>query len=177
MCSDVIQHNLTTRQITRRIPQAHKGKVSGVCYASEGRLLSCGVDRTVKLWSVNNSNGEGSSVRPYRNVLHSLPANFCRGLFYRAFIHYPPTSIFTFTPHMAGTTSKYLSRKSCFQVGIHAKAFYVWNLISFTSSAIDHHRSDRLFATASNIVQIWDESKYVLVSGLIIPLTHKSICF
>ena len=26
-------------------------------------------------------------------------------------------------------------------------------------SSIDHHRVDPLFATASNIVQIWDESK------------------
>ena len=30
----------------------------------------------------------------------------------------------------------------------------------FLLSSIDHHRTDPVFATASNIVQIWDESKY-----------------
>jgi DDB1- and CUL4-associated factor 13 len=29
------------------------------------------------------------------------------------------------------------------------------------SSSIDHHWSDPVFATASNLVQIWDETKYV----------------
>lgn len=29
-------------------------------------------------------------------------------------------------------------------------------------SSIDHHWSDPVFATASNLVQIWDETKYVL---------------
>ena len=28
-------------------------------------------------------------------------------------------------------------------------------------SSIDHHRTDPLFATASSIVQVWDENKYV----------------
>lgn len=27
--------------------------------------------------------------------------------------------------------------------------------------SIDHHRHDPVFATASNIVQVWDETKYV----------------
>lgn len=60
--TDIILHNLMTRQITKRFPQAHKGKVSGVCYASADRLLSCGVDRTIKLWSSTDDSGEGLSV-------------------------------------------------------------------------------------------------------------------
>ena len=45
--------------------QAHKGKVSGVCFGQEGRLLSCGVDRNIKLWntegSLDDENGAGPS--------------------------------------------------------------------------------------------------------------------
>ena len=29
------------------------------------------------------------------------------------------------------------------------------------ASSIDHHRSDPLFATASSLVQVWDETKFV----------------
>ena len=32
-------------------------------------------------------------------------------------------------------------------------------------SSIDHHRSDPLFATASTIVQVWDETKCVIRYG------------
>jgi WD40 repeat protein len=38
-----------------RLLNAHKGKISGLCFADEERLLSCGVDRTVKLWDLRRS--------------------------------------------------------------------------------------------------------------------------
>jgi WD40 repeat protein len=59
---DVILHSLSTREITAKMPKAHKGKISGLCYASAERLLSCGVDRTVKLWSTEPENDQYSSV-------------------------------------------------------------------------------------------------------------------
>ncbi len=57
----ILMHNLSSRKETLKIPQAHKGKVSGLCFSPDGgeRLLSCGVDRTVKLWAVD---GEGTTV-------------------------------------------------------------------------------------------------------------------
>ncbi|KXN89697.1 DDB1- and CUL4-associated factor 13, partial [Leucoagaricus sp. SymC.cos] len=113
---DVILHNLLTRSITTKIPQAHKGKVSGLCYASADRLLSCGVDRTVKLWSIRNE----SNV----DVLTQ------------------PLNVFT------------------------GKAAF---------NAIDHHRSDCLFATASNVVQIWDETKTSPISNLTFPTSAETI--
>ena len=50
----VILHNLSTRSQLSHIPHAHKGKVSGLCFSPDGRaLLSCGVDRNIKLWAVD----------------------------------------------------------------------------------------------------------------------------
>jgi WD40 repeat protein len=46
---EIILHNVATREIVSRLSGAHKGKVSGLCWTGD-RLLSCGVDRTVKLW-------------------------------------------------------------------------------------------------------------------------------
>ena len=45
------------------VNDAHKGKISGVCFADENRLLSCGVDRNVKLWDTRevDENGAGPS--------------------------------------------------------------------------------------------------------------------
>ena len=36
-----------------KLPQAHKGKISGLCFADGNKLLSCGVDRNIKLWAVD----------------------------------------------------------------------------------------------------------------------------
>ncbi|PPQ99321.1 hypothetical protein CVT24_009189 [Panaeolus cyanescens] len=63
----IILHNLSTRNHIVKIPQAHKGKVSGLCFSETdgGKLLSCGVDRNVKLWSVS---GESESLETPLNV-------------------------------------------------------------------------------------------------------------
>ncbi|KAJ3498297.1 hypothetical protein NLJ89_g10236 [Agrocybe chaxingu] len=99
----IVMHNLSTRKQIFNISQAHKGKVSGLCFSpGQGeRLLSCGVDRNVKLWAAGE---EGSSPDKPLNV-------------------FPGKTAF---------------------------------------NSIHHHRTDPLFATASSIVQIWDETKLVL---------------
>lgn len=51
----VIVHDLGRRKKVSSVPHAHKGKVSGLCFTGgeqESRLLTCGVDRTVKLWDM-----------------------------------------------------------------------------------------------------------------------------
>ncbi|KDR77145.1 hypothetical protein GALMADRAFT_225281 [Galerina marginata CBS 339.88] len=111
----IILHNLSTRKPIIKIPQAHKGKVSGLCFSPDGgdRLLSCGVDRNVKLWAVGgDSNTE-------------VPLNVFPG-------------------------------KAAF-------------------NSIDHHRTDPLFATASNTVQIWDETKSAPVSDLTFSTSTETI--
>lgn len=121
----LIVHDIAMRSHILRVDEAHKGKVSGVCFADEHRLLSCGVDRNIKLWDTRpdsmldvDENGAGpSEVRK-------------------------PLSVFP--------------GKSAF-------------------NSIDHHRSDPLFATASNIVQVWDETKSAPISNLTFPTSTETV--
>ncbi|KAJ7083728.1 WD40 repeat-like protein [Mycena belliarum] len=110
----VIVHHLARRNQLLHVPQAHKGKISGVCFSREGRLFSCGVDRNIKIWTLESSHTETQQ----------------------------PVAVF------AG--------KSAF-------------------NSIDHHSSDPLFATASNLVQIWDETKSLPVSNLTFPTSTETI--
>jgi DDB1- and CUL4-associated factor 13 len=48
----IIVHNLSSREQIVEQSQAHKGKVSGLCFTDDNRLLSCGVDRNIKLWAI-----------------------------------------------------------------------------------------------------------------------------
>lgn len=60
----IILHSLSTRSQLSQIPQAHKGKVSGLCFSpDEGRtLLSCGVDGNVKLWAVDKQSQDAVCI-------------------------------------------------------------------------------------------------------------------
>lgn len=59
----LIVHDIARRTHSMNVSDAHKGKISGVCFADEHRLLSCGVDRNVKLWDTRevDENGAGPS--------------------------------------------------------------------------------------------------------------------
>jgi WD40 repeat protein len=37
--------------ITTRLSNAHKGKITGLTWSTGDRLVSCGVDQTIKLWN------------------------------------------------------------------------------------------------------------------------------
>jgi DDB1- and CUL4-associated factor 13 len=54
----ILLHNLALREQWLRFPNAHKGKVSGLCFTRNDQLLSCGVDRNVKLWDVRSPRDE-----------------------------------------------------------------------------------------------------------------------
>ncbi|CAE6508267.1 unnamed protein product [Rhizoctonia solani] len=115
---EIIVHDLSTRRHLLKFPGAHKGIVSAITYAEGPRLLSCGVDRTIKLWdtSLRSDEEEGTTLAP----LNVFPGK-----------------------------------------------------VAF--NAIDHHRTDQLFATASNIVQLWNETKSSPVSDLTFPTSNETI--
>ncbi|KAL1948526.1 hypothetical protein VTO73DRAFT_12601 [Trametes versicolor] len=118
----LIVHDVSRRTRLLQIEDAHKGKVSGVCFGQDDRLLSCGVDRNIKLWDSHkgfeqDESGAGPSQRK-------------------------PISIFP------GKT-----------------AF----------NSIDHHRYDPLFATGSNLVQVWDETKSAAISNLTLPTSTETV--
>ncbi|KAJ3553339.1 hypothetical protein NM688_g3666 [Phlebia brevispora] len=59
----LVVHDLSQKSAVMHIEAAHKGKISGICFADEHRLLSCGVDRNIKLWDTRqvDENGTGPS--------------------------------------------------------------------------------------------------------------------
>jgi WD repeat and SOF domain-containing protein 1 len=64
MYAGVIVHHLARRSKLLHVPQAHAGKVAGVCFSRAGRLFSCGVDKTVKLWNVEGASSSSSDANP-----------------------------------------------------------------------------------------------------------------
>ncbi|KAK0437568.1 WD40 repeat-like protein [Armillaria borealis] len=107
----IIIHNISMRTHLLRLPQAHKGKVSGLCFTEDSKLLSCGVDRNIKMWDTESGSDQPVMVFPGKSAFNS----------------------------------------------------------------IDHHRSDPVFATASNLIQVWDESKTSAISNLTFPTSTETI--
>ena len=59
--TEIIVHDIPQRKHLVKLPGAHKGKVTGMCWSDGDKLLSCGVDRTVKLWdtrTLSDADGE-----------------------------------------------------------------------------------------------------------------------
>ena len=56
-------HDIVKRSQQMRIDVAHKGKITGLTFSDSNKLLSCGVDRNVKLWDFRevDENGAGPS--------------------------------------------------------------------------------------------------------------------
>lgn len=55
-------HDIARRNHVVKIDNAHKGKISGICWSpyEENRLLSCGSDMSVKIWDTASlRDGEG----------------------------------------------------------------------------------------------------------------------
>ncbi|GAB1520461.1 Protein sof1 [Rhizoctonia solani] len=115
---EIIVHDLVTHRHLLKVPGAHKGTVSAITYANGPRLLSCGVDRTVKLWDASLTSDEEETIA------------------------HAPLNVFP-------------------------------GKVAF--NAIDHHKTDQLFATASNIVQLWDETKSSPVSDLTFPTSNETV--
>lgn len=108
-------HNIAEQKQIYRVRDAHKGKISGLCFSEGNRIISCGIDANIKIWDTS----------PQEEVSHPTPLTAFPG-------------------------------KSPF-------------------NSIDHHRSDPLFAAASNIVQIWDETKTTAIMNLTFPSATETV--
>jgi WD repeat and SOF domain-containing protein 1 len=70
-------HDLANRRILLRRQGAHKQSVTGLAFADSERLLSCGVDQTVKLWDVRTSDNRGDEEE--EDGPSNVPLNVYRG--------------------------------------------------------------------------------------------------
>ena len=142
-------HDIPQRKSLLKLPGAHKGKVSGLCWSDGDRLLSCGVDRTVKLWdtrTMSDANGDMDVEAGPSQVRIEYVTQICFGL--------------TITPKGRKPINIFPGKYAFKYV---TKPSTSYSQTYTNSSSIDHHRTDPLFATASSIVQIWDETKSVLI--------------
>ena len=73
--SDIIIHDLQQRTEVLTLRGAHKGKASGLCFGGENgdRFLSCGVDKTVKLWNTPTGLEQDPEVCPF--LLHVIASS------------------------------------------------------------------------------------------------------
>ncbi|KAI0289668.1 WD40 repeat-like protein [Russula brevipes] len=89
---EIILHNAGRRSHFGKIAGAHQGKISGLCWADDNRLLSCGVDKNVKMWDArleasSDSSEAGPSqpkplaVFPGKGTLHSIDHHSTEPLF------------------------------------------------------------------------------------------------
>ena len=160
---EVIVHSLTLRRPLLKLPQAHKGMVGGVCWTSDSRdgrrgLVTCGkLDGSVKIWKSKaftpglneegfegNEFGEGSSSQAYLDTAGAVGESY---------------------DDEADGGGLALDEKQRDQRGKNLEPIMTYTTKS-GFNAIDHHRDDPVFATASNVVQIWDETKSAPLSTL-----------
>ncbi|WWD20645.1 hypothetical protein CI109_105121 [Kwoniella shandongensis] len=165
---EVIVHSLALRRPLLKIPNAHKGMVGGICWTSEARdgkrgMVTCGkLDGTIKVWrseafapglkdkEVFEGNEFGSGSREASNsFLDTAGAIGESGM--------------EFDEEEGGGLSIDAAKRDALGQNLEPTMTYT-SKNGFNS--IDHHRTDAVFATASNTVQIWDENRSAPLSTL-----------
>lgn len=168
---EVIVHSIAMRRPLLKIPHAHKGMVGGLCWTAEARdgkrgLVTAGkLDGTIKIWRSEAfapglrdkeafegnefGNGEGSSSGA--GVLDKAGAIGEDG------------AGFEDEEEEGGGLSIDAAKRDALGKSLEPTMTYT-SKNGF--NGIDHHRTDAVFATASNTVQIWDETRSAPLSTL-----------
>ena len=162
---EVIVHSLALRRPLLKLPQAHRGMVGGVCWTAESRdgkrgLVTCGkLDGTIKSWrSKAFAPGLGDADQFQRNEFgHGGESS--QGILDTA----GAVGDGGFDEEEGGGLA--LDEKERDKVGRALEPTMTY-MSKNGFNSIDHHRSDGVFATASNTVQIWDETRSAPLSTL-----------
>jgi WD repeat and SOF domain-containing protein 1 len=150
---EVIVHSLSQRRSLLKI-QAHRGMVAGVCWTAEARdgkrgIVTCGkLDGTVKIWR-SKAFAPGMTVEE-EGVDHTLDAAGAVG---------EDADIGGDDDDLAMDENKRDAK------GLNLEPSMVYTTKT-GFNGIDHHRTDNVFATASNVVQVWDENRSAPLSTL-----------
>nr|XP_019051134.1 WD repeat and SOF domain-containing protein 1 [Kwoniella bestiolae CBS 10118]OCF30064.1 WD repeat and SOF domain-containing protein 1 [Kwoniella bestiolae CBS 10118] len=172
---EVIVHSLTLRRPLLKIPNAHKGMVGGICWTSEARdgkrgMITAGkLDGTIKIWRSEAfapglrdkelfegsefASGSGSTSQ---DILDSAGAIGEMG----------------YDEEEGGGLNLDASKRDKLGESMEPTMVYT-NKNGF--NGIDHHRTDQVFATASNTVQIWDENRSAALSNLQFGSTMETV--
>jgi WD repeat and SOF domain-containing protein 1 len=161
---EVILHSLSARRPLVKIPNAHRGQVTGLCFSAdnrgeERRLISCGRDATVKIWASPSTARTGAAYDDVssfvgRSAMDDLPEDF--------------------DEPAAGPSgsNRPVDEREAFSSS--ALPLFTYSGKSPFAS-ISHHRSQAQFATASSHVQIWDESRSAPLSTLRFAGTAENV--
>jgi WD repeat and SOF domain-containing protein 1 len=156
---EIILHSLSARRPLVKIPSAHRGQVTGLCFSAdargeERRLISCGRDSTVKIWASPSTSRTGADYDNSSNFVGR--------------------STLDDTPEEDGGEGESLAGREREAFSSNALPLFTYsNKSPFTS--ISHHRSAPQFATASSHVQIWDESRSAPLSTLRFAGTAENV--
>ena len=159
---EVIVHSLTLRRPLLKVPNAHKGMVGGVCWTAEARdgkrgLVTCG-----KIW---RSDAFAPGVRD-KEVFKGSEFGEGFGSTSQAMLDTAGAvgeSGIEFDEEEGGGLMIDSSKRDALGRSIDPVMTYT-SKNAFNS--IDHHRTEAVFATASNTVQIWDENRSSPLSTL-----------
>lgn len=162
---EVIVHSLGLRRPLLKIPGAHRGMVSGICWTSEAQdrrrgLITCGkLDGTIKLW---RSEAFAPGLRDkdaFQGNEFGLGQGEGSGFLDQA----GAIGESGYDEEEGGGLSLDSAKRDALGQNLEPT-------MTFTSknglNGIDHHRTDAVFATASNTVQIWDEQRTAPLSTL-----------
>ena len=158
---------MALRRPLLKLPTAHKGMVGGMCWTAEARdgrrgLITAGkLDGTIKIWRSDafapglrdkevfegNEFGSGSGG-PAGEVLDTAGAI---------------GEDWNYDEEEGGGLSLDQSKRDALGRSLEPTMTYI---SKNGINGIDHHRNDAMFASASNTVQIWDETRTAPVSTL-----------
>ncbi|RSH85221.1 rRNA-processing protein sof1 [Saitozyma podzolica] len=167
---EVIVHSLALRRPLLKIPNAHRGMVGGLCWSAEARdgkrgLISCGkLDGTIKIW---RSEAFAPGIRDKEvfegNEFGSGAGESSQAVLDTAGAIGESGFDMDFEEEAGGGLSLDAAKRDLLGKNLEPSMTYT-SKNGF--NGIDHHRTDPLFATASNTVQVWDEGRTAPVSTL-----------
>lgn len=163
---EVIVHSLALRRPLLKLPHAHRGMVGGICWTSEAKdgrrgLITCGkLDGTIKIW---RSDAFAPGLRD-KEVFKG--SEFGTGEGSREELLDQAGAIGEggeFDEEEGGGLFIDAVKREATGKDLQPTMLYA-SKTGF--NGIDHHRNEAVFATASTMVQVWDEQRTNPLSSL-----------
>ncbi|KAJ9118072.1 hypothetical protein QFC24_006344 [Naganishia onofrii] len=191
---EVILHSMSLRRPILKLPQAHKGMVSGLTFTShpsdmQRQLLSCGaLDMTIKMWKVSKAltghlsrtavdMEEGEELDAYgKNAFAEVGG---KGRLDGMLDEDQARLDLDMDDEDGGFLEAEGGGLNVDDEKRQKAAENIEPMMVYQGkhgfNGIDHHRTDTVFATASNTVQIWDHTRSTALSNLQFGSTLETV--